>query len=207
MPRTDDSTKPLLLVVATDAEAPRGAGCEVLVCGVGKTAAAAATAARLSKGGVRGVISFGVAGAYPGEGLDVGDVVVATEVAVVDEGLETGAKFVPFARAGMSVPGTGWTACDVSLVAAAPPDARFRVVRGRVATVSACAGSTRLAAERAASGAVAEGMEGAAVAHAASLFRVPFAELRGVSNLCGPRDGARFELAAAVANAARLLPR
>jgi futalosine hydrolase len=49
-------------------------------------------------------------------------------------------------------------------------------------------------------------MEGAAVAYAASLFGAPFAELRGISNFCGPREGARFELAAAVRNAARLLP-
>ena len=201
-----DLGKNLLVVVATDAEAPRDADFEILVCGVGKTGAAASTAARLAKGGVRGVISFGVAGAYPGEGLDVGDVVVASEVAVLDEGLDAGDRFVPFARAGMSVPGAGWTLCDASLVAEAPPAPGFRVVRGRVATVSVCAGNVRLAAERAATGAVAEGMEGAAVAHAATMFGVPFAELRGISNLCGPRDGARFELALAVANAARLLP-
>jgi futalosine hydrolase len=202
-----ETAKSLLVVVATDAEAPRDADFEVLVCGVGKTGAAAATALRLAKGGVRGVISFGVAGAYPGEGLDVGDVVVASEVGVVDEGLDAGGRFVPFARAGMSVPGAGWTLCDVSLVADAPPGAPFRVVRGRIATVSVCAGVAALAAQRAATGAVAEGMEGAAVAHAASLFGVPFAELRGISNLCGPRDGARFDLAVAVANARRLLPR
>jgi futalosine hydrolase len=200
-------SKNLLVVVATDAERPRDADFEVLVCGVGKTGAAAATAARLAKGGVSGVISFGVAGAYPGEGLDVGDVVVASEVGVVDEGLESGDRFTPFSRAGMTVPGAGWTLCDASLVAEAPPDAPFRVVRGRVATVSVCAGAARLAAERAATGAVAEGMEGAAVAHAASLFGVAFAELRGISNLCGPRDGARFDLAVALANAGRLLPR
>ena len=196
----------LLVVVATEAERPRGDGFEVLVCGVGKSGAAAATAARLAQGGVRGVVSFGVAGAYPGEGLAIGDVVIATEIGVLDEGIETGERFVPFARAGMTVPGAGWMTCDQSLVGAAPRDAAFRVVLGRVATVSVCAGSARLATERAASGAIAESMEGAAVAHAATLFGVPFAEVRGISNLCGPRDGARFELAAALRNAARMLP-
>jgi futalosine hydrolase len=195
----------LLVVVATEAERPR-IDHEVLVCGVGKTGAAAATAARLAKGGVRGVISFGVAGAYPGEGLDLGDVVVATEVGVVDEGLQTAERLVPFARAGMAVPGAGWMLCDQALVGDAPENLEFRLVRGRIATVSACSGTARLAAERAATGAVAEAMEGAAVAHAATLFSLPFAEVRGISNLCGPRDGAPFDLPAALRNAARMLP-
>jgi len=198
------AARQLLLVVATEAERPSAFAGEVLVCGVGKTGAAAATAARLAKGGVRAVISFGVAGAYPGAGLDVGDVVVATEVAVVDEGLETGDRFVPFARPGMAVPGAGWTQCDASLVADAK-HAVFRVARGRVATVSVCAGTERLARERRATGAIAESMEGAAVAHAAALHGVPFAEVRGISNLCGPRDGARFDLATAIRNAATVL--
>lgn len=192
----------LLLVVATDAERPRADGYEILVCGVGKTGAATATARRLAAGGVRGVISFGVAGAYPGEGLAIGDVVVASEVGVIDEGLDDGARFVPFARAGMPVPGAGWTHCDPSLVGEAPPGAAHRVVRGRIATVSVCAGSARLATERAATGAVAEAMEGAAIAYVATSFGVPFAEVRGISNLCGPREGARFEIAGAVRNAA-----
>jgi futalosine hydrolase len=196
----------LLFVVATHAEAgpARGRG-EVLVCGVGKTGAAAATAARLARGGVRGVVSFGVAGAYPGRGLRAGDVVVASEVAVLDEGLEAGRRFVPFSRPGMDVPAAAWTACDDS-IARAPPRDGPRVVRGRVATVSVCAGTSRLVRERAATGAIAEAMEGAAVAHAASLFGVPFAEVRGISNLCGPRARARFDLATALHNAGRLLP-
>jgi futalosine hydrolase len=195
----------LLLVVATSAEVPPAFAGEVLVCGVGKTGAAAATAARLAKGGVRGVVSFGVAGAYPASGLAVGDVVVASEVAVVDEGLETGAAFVTFAKPGMGVPGAAWMPCDPSLVGDAPRDAAFRVARGRIATVSVCAGTERLALERAATGAVAESMEGAAVAFAASLYGVAFAEVRGISNPCGPREGARFDLRTAVANAARLI--
>ena len=195
----------ILVVVATEAERPPRFDGELLVCGVGKTGATAATAARLAKGGVRAVVSFGVAGAYPSEGLSIGDVVVASEVGVIDEGLDDGARFTPFARAGMPVPGAGWTTCDASLVVGMPTGAAHRVVRGRIATVSVCAGSARLAAERAATGAVAEGMEGAAVAHAAMLFGLPFAEVRGISNLCGPRDGARFDLLLAVANAARCL--
>jgi futalosine hydrolase len=200
------STGTLLIVVATEAERPQAGGGEVLVCGVGKSAAATATALRLADGGVRGVISFGVAGAYPGAGLDVGDVVVATEVAVIDEGLEDGAAFRPFARPGMPVPGADWAPTDPVLRSElALAGHGFQVVGGRIATVSVCAGSERLARERASTGAVAEGMEGAAVALAAARHGVPFAEVRGISNPCGPRDGAPFDLETAVRHAAAVL--
>jgi futalosine hydrolase len=74
-----------------------------------------------------------------------------------------------------------------------------------MATVSVCAGTDRLVAERARQGALAESMEGAAVAFAAARQGVPFVEVRGISNLCGPRDGASFNLAAAIRNAATVL--
>lgn len=202
---------PVLVVVATEAERPEGAGFEVLVTGVGKAAAAVATAERLLRGApVAAVVSFGVAGAYPGCGLGVGDVVVASEVAVVDEGLERGERFEPFAKPAMEVPGAAWAPADAALVdrLVSGPPPTFTLVRGRVATVSVCAGSLRLAQERVLTGAVAESMEGAAVALAAARCGAPaFAEVRGISNLCGPRDGARFELALAVRHAAEVLAR
>ncbi len=202
-----DGTNSLLVVVATEAEAPALEGVELLVCGVGKTAAAAATAIRLARGGIGAVVSFGVAGAYPGSGLEVGDVVVATKVRVLDEGLETGREFVPFDRPGMKVPASEWIATDPELRSTVPSSGGgdFAVVQGPVATVSVCAGSDRLARERAASGAVAEAMEGAAVAHAASHHGVRFAEVRGIANPCGPREEAPFELQKAVKNAGEIL--
>ena len=98
----------VLVVVATEAERPHGEF-EIVVSGVGKTAAAVVTAERLATGPpVPAVVSFGVAGAYPGTALAVGDVVVATEISIVDEGLDAGSRFVPFSRPGMEVPGAAW---------------------------------------------------------------------------------------------------
>ena len=204
----------ILVVVATEAERPAGpAGAAgVLVCGVGKAGAAAALSERLAERlangpAVEAVVSFGVAGAYPASGLAVGDVVVATEVAVLDEGLETGDRFVPFARPGMDVPGAAWAACDAALIdclVSGPPQA-FQVAAGRVATVSVCAGTARLADERGRTGAVAEGMEGAALALVARRRGVPFVEVRGISNSCGPRGGAAFDLETAVLHASAVV--
>jgi futalosine hydrolase len=195
-----------LIVVATEVERPSG-DFEVLVCGVGKTAAAVVTAERLAVGPpVPAIVSFGVAGAYPSAGLVVGDVIIATEVALVDEGLDAGSHFVPFSRPGMEVPGGAWTATDSSLVRRLAAGAhRFAVRSGRVATVSVCAGSHELARERSRDGALAESMEGAAVAYAARRRGVPFIEVRGISNLCGPRSGAPFEIVSAVQHAAEVL--
>jgi futalosine hydrolase len=196
-----------LIVVATEVERP-SSDFEILVSGVGKTAAAVVTAERLAVGPpVPAIVSFGVAGAYPSTGLVVGDVVIATEVALVDEGLDAGSHFVPFSRPGMEVPGGTWTPTDPSLVRrlASGTHRLFTVKSGRVATVSVCAGTHELARERSRDGAIAESMEGAAVAYAARRRGVPFIEVRGISNLCGPRSGAPFEIASAVRHAAEVL--
>ena len=204
------TTTRVLIVAATSAEAGAvrdvigdSREVDVLVCGVGKSAAATATALRLAGGGVDAVVSFGVAGAYPQSGLALADVVVATEVAVVDEGLAGPSGFTPFARPDMEVPGAAWTPACPRLRSALTVGTDVRT--GRIATVSVCAGTEELARARAAAGSLCEAMEGAAVALVAARYDVPFAEVRGISNHCGPRDGAPFELDAAVRNAAAAL--
>ncbi len=198
----------LLIVVATEAERPDldlGEDVQVLVCGVGKIGAALGVADRLARGGVTDVVSFGVAGAYPSLGLAVGDVVVATAVAALDEGRQDPEGFTPFDQ--MPVPGAEWRATDETLrgLIRSSRDGEFAIVHGRVATVSVCAGTDGLAAERLRSAAIAEGMEGAAVAEAAARGGVAFAEVRGVSNMCGPREGRPFDLTGAVASASLVL--
>lgn len=198
----------LLIVCATDGEIPDVPFGRVAVCGVGKAAAAVATMSALAAEPASGVVSFGVAGALAAH-LDVGDVVVGRTARVLDEGLETGDRFTSFADGPMPVPAgdaplrADPRLLDVLLVPASLP---FRLLDGDIGTVSVCAGSRRLADERAAL-ACAEAMEGAAVALAAAAFDVPFVEVRGISNRCGPRDGAPFDLETSVRNATRVLAR
>ena len=201
----------MLIVCATSApDTPcrqAVSGAEVVVCGVGKIAAASETALALARHRYGLVVSAGVAGALPRSDLAVGDVVVATKVRVVDEGLRTGSGFVPFDRPGMPVPGARWAVPDPewrSRVLSVQVQG-FRLRSGPVATVSECAGTDELAHERASQGFVAEAMEGAAVAHAAEHHRVPFLELRAISNPCGNRDGTPFELERPMANLAIVL--
>jgi nucleoside phosphorylase len=52
-------------------------------------------------------------------------------------------------------------------------------------------------------GALAESMEGAAVAHVCALHRIAFLEIRGISNLVGDRDREAWQVQRAVAGAGR----
>lgn len=173
--------------------------------GMGKTNAAHALTALLETRPVRGVIGFGIGGAYPGSGLDVGDVALATAAVYGDEGVQTPAGWMTTEGIGIPL----WTAGEsrlfnefaldparVERARAALADAGFAVRTGPFVTVSACSGTAALGAAmaRRVPGALCEGMEGAALAHVAAIYQVPLLELRAVSNLVEDRDLARWRI-------------
>lgn len=182
-------------------------GAEVILLpgGMGKTNAAHALTALLETRPVRGVIGFGIGGAYPGSGLSVGAVALATAAVYGDEGVQTPAGWISTEAIGIPL----WTADEgavynefaldaarVERARAALADAGFDVRTGPFVTVSACSGTGALAevmAERF-PGALCEGMEGAALAHVAAIYGVPLLELRAVSNLVEDRDLSRWRI-------------
>ena len=163
------------------------------------------------------VLQVGVAGAYPGSGLAVGDVVLATEEVYADTGvlapegwLSTEAIGLALARVGGREYGNAFP-LDRGLVdaafrvvgEAAWPEPRPRIAAGRCLTSSLVTGRAadgRALAER--WHALAESMEGAAAAHVCALHGVPFLEVRGISNLVADRDKAGWDLHGAAARAA-----
>lgn len=129
------------------------------------------------------------------------------------DGVETGAGFpldVKLVRSAAAVvQALDWSALDVQKAGKAA-DARGTpltpaVLLGPCVTSSRVTG-LRVEAEVIASrwGALAESMEGAAAAHVCGLYRIPFVEIRGISNLVLDRDRAswRVEQAAALAGRA-----
>jgi futalosine hydrolase len=75
----------------------------------------------------------------------------------------------------------------------------FMIQYGPSLTVGMVSGDVETAEERSMRyGAMAENMEGSAVAQACLLFNVPFLELRGISNTAGVRDKTKWRLAEAV---------
>ena len=166
----------VLAVVAVEAEreAIRDAVPDVLVAGIGPAAAAAAASAALAARRPDLVISAGIAGGFD---VPLTAVVVASRVVHADLGIEAPSGFEPLGAA-LEVAGADALA------------RRLGARAGTVLTVSTVTGTAaRAAALRARyPDAVAEAMEGYGVATAAALFGVPFAEVRAISNLVGPRD-------------------
>jgi futalosine hydrolase len=190
----------------------------VLAGGMGKTNAAQATTALLERHPVAGLIGFGVAGAFAGSGLDVGDVALATAEHYGDEGVAAPGGWISTAGIGIPLLDLGGTRrfnefpLDAGLVAAAERvlrDAGVPARSGPFATVSCCSGTRARADELAARfSPLCETMEGAAVAHVCEIYGVPFLEVRGVSNHVTDRDLSSWRLhdaAHAAAGAAALL--
>lgn len=179
--------------------------------GMGKTNAAHALTAVLETREVAGVIGFGIAGAYPGSGLEIGDVALATSAVYGDEGvmapggwLSTEGIGIPLAEVdgGRRFNDFPLDAARVEAARDALAAAGFRVRTGPFVTVSCCSGTAALGEQMAARfGALCEGMEGAALAHVAALYGVPFLELRAASNAVEDRDLSRWRIRAAAAAA------
>lgn len=200
--------KRLLIIVSVDkeAEAIGAIDCaEIVVGGIGRTnAAAATTETLLTRGPFDGVINAGIAGALPGGGLEIGDLVIASSCIYVEEGLLTPSGFVTMDAMGFAL---GDFAGNSVPVSDAMLDAADSLQVGPIATVATCSGTDAAAHEVVMrTGALAEAMEGAAVVHAARRLRVPAIEVRAISNTTGERTAQTWNIAAAFASLRRSLP-
>ncbi len=194
-------------------------GHELVVCagGVGKGAAAAATALLIDHFAPNLVLVCGCAGAYPRGGLQIGDMAVATEEILGDDGVQTAAEFLNLADIGL--PGAHRDGVNYynrypldSAVRAlfAPPLEQFArteavtCASGSFVTLSTCCGSvasTQQMYQR--WNAVVENMEGAACAQICALNKVPMWQLRAISNMVEQRDTSRWQLRPAMERAQR----
>ena len=202
--------KRILVIVAVEAErAALGARClaapevHVVVAGIGRTNAAAATAEALADARAAGapfaaVISTGIAGALPGSNLALGTVIVANACIYAEEGIA-----LPEGQGDMRVLGFPLGDFEGNRV---PVDGAlllaFRALGPAcaIATVATCSGTDAAALSvRTRTGAMAEAMEGAAVVHAARRVGVPALEIRSISNTTGDRATQQWDIAAAFA--------
>jgi futalosine hydrolase len=155
---------------------------DVVSSGIGAVRAAVATSSAL-RNGYDLVISAGVAGGFPA--AEIAGVVVASAVVHADLGAETADGF-----ASMADLGWGPIRFDLEDALTAEIAHRTHATVGSILTVSTVTGSQARADQlrTAHPDAVAEAMEGVGVYQAAVQVGVPFAEVRTVSNLVGPRD-------------------
>lgn len=188
----------ILWVAATPLElkcAPIRDGWARLATGCGPAAAGAVLGLELGKAGLPDlVVGIGVAGAYPGSGVEVGAVVRVRRESFADLGCEDGDRFVDLCD--LAIPGAGVErGYDLAC-----PDFLSKIVAVSGTTCSVCTGSSATASIRVArTGAAIESMEGAAWALACRAAGVPFAQVRSISNIAGDRDRSGWKLSEAVA--------
>jgi len=180
----------------------------LLHSGVGKASAAAAATALIITCRPALLIVLGCGGAYPGSGLEVGDLALATCEIYGDEGVQTPSGFLDMEALGLPlvdkhgkrlfnnfpVAASLLERITPSLGQAADVAGR-RLAEGPFVTVSTCSGNSQAGAALARrTGGICENMEGAAVAQVCALHNLPFLELRGISNLVEDRDLSRWDL-------------
>lgn len=186
---------------------PVGPGADLVVTGIGKSNAAGAVARVLDPARHSGAISIGVCGTLAEPAAGLGEVIAASACAFADEGVQTPAAFSDCAAmgfplgdfAGSAVPVTPAWLAEFTRAGAKP---------GVIATVSTCSGTDGLAREIARrAGAIAEAMEGAAVALVAHRLGLAAGEARAVSNTTGDRAMQRWDLPAALQGLGAFLAR
>ena len=188
-------------------------GTAEIVCvfsGIGKTNAAHAATVLTQEYSPSLIINFGIGGAYPSSGLKPGDIAVASQEVYADEGVLLKDGFHTLQTVGIPLLREGRRRyfnvfpLDARLcgrMTKAAEAAGFRSLQGVFATVSTCTGTKKRAVELSKRfTAVCENMEGAAIAHICKLCRIPFVEVRGISNIAEERDTSKWDIPLASAN-------
>lgn len=175
---------PLILVpTAYEADLLGFEGIPVEVCGFGLAAAGAGASYAISlhpQEAQTGVVLVGAAGSYDPGRAPIGSALVASAVRCRGIGVGEGQNH-------RSAGDLGWVEDDVIGLAGDG---------GELLSVAAAAATLERAASRASRfpDAVAEEMEGYAVAYAARLHGVPLAIVRGISNAAGDHDHERWRM-------------
>ncbi len=152
------------------------------------------------------VLHTGIAGAYEGAGLSIGDIAVATR----EQYLHTGVGNDPLNRSSLPfelIPGQpetreGLYRFEPDLVETwtdrleqASGQVKGKIVKGPFLTVSALTrGLAQADKLHDRFSPVMEAMEGAAAAHVSQCYRVPMIEVRAASNLAGERDKSKWDV-------------
>ena len=149
-----------------------------------------------AEGSFTHVVLAGICGAYPGRGLNIGDVVRVDSERVGDLGVvERDGSFTPWNK----VAGTSVQVYESSTLRGVPTWlSSLNSVAGL--TINCCTGMPAMAAERIQNFNVdVESMEGAACFSICRAFNIPCYEIRAVSNLATTRDKSTWRIKDALA--------
>ncbi len=182
-----------------------------LVTGLGPVETTLSLSCLLQKqsGGIDGVLNFGVAGAYPDNGIDLRadllDICLAEREVLGDLGICLQDRFERFTSADLQVEDSFVLDSSLLIVAGQALDhAGTAYKSGTFITVN-CASGTRKRGQllgREFQG-LCENMEGAAVARVCKQFALPCLEVRCISNMVEDRDKGNWKLKQACIRAGR----
>ncbi|MDD2364730.1 MAG: futalosine hydrolase [Desulfuromonadaceae bacterium] len=183
--------------------------------GVGKVNAAAVSAVMIDRYHPQLVINTGCAGAYIGSGLTIGNLVVASEEMLGDEGVTEPGGWKGLRYMNITSIEQGGLCCYNSLPLSRHASEKAMqladyygvfLMRGRSVTVSTCSGTKLRGSELSKQwSAVMENMEGAAVAQVCLRCGVSCLEIRGISNIVDDRDPKKWDIPKAVEAAQRFI--
>jgi futalosine hydrolase len=197
-----------------------GRGVVLLNTGIGKVNAAHSATCLIEHFPVKNVINLGVGGAYPGSGIGIGDVAIASKEIYGDEGVFTSGGVESLKRIGIPLVSIGKKKYFNEFPLNPPrplPTGQagpftkggnkdLNVKYGNFVTVSATTGTNKRAIElEKRFNAVCENMEGAAVAQVCAIYKIPMLEIRGISNITGVRDKRKWDLKLAAENCQKMV--
>lgn len=169
--------------------------------GVGPVNAAHAVTLAIAGSRPQRIIVCGIGGAYPDSGLTIGDVACATTECYGDLGATSPAGFLDLQAIGFPLIAGPPAIYNVLPMQLFPSPRRAGFV-----TMSSCTGVSAAArAIEARTGGAVENMEGAAVAHVATIHGIAVGEIRGISNMVTDRDTAAWRIKDAAAAAQEAL--
>ncbi len=179
---------------------------DLLLTGAGVFNAVHALTAYLEHKSPQLILQTGIAGIFPLSGFSIGDVVVATQEHYIHTGVQSDSvnpaplpfdliQDHPSTRKGIyQFDEKRVDQCYKKMVSAFR-DNLNKAGKGDFITVSTITGSKESAANLYASlSPIMEAMEGAASAHIALLYDIPFVEVRSASNFVGERDKSKWDI-------------
>jgi len=187
----------------------------LVISGVGKVNAAHATTFLILKYKPEVIINFGIAGAFPGSGVSIGDIAIAQREIYADEGIYMTRGFsdmrfigIPLLKNSNGKALYNELVFNERLLVSVMNSLQKKghlVKKGNFITVSTItATKDRADYLRKRFSPICESMEGAAVAHVCLKQGVNnFLEIRGISNFVGPRDKKAWDINAAVTGTER----
>lgn len=181
--------------------------------GIGKVNAAVCLTGIKERSPLEAVINVGVGGAYPGAGLSIGDIAIASKEIYGDEGVIDSGGWHSLKKIGIPLAEINGEKYfneyslenqmfkNVVKIAGSGTNINVKIKTGKFVTVSTTTGMLKKARQfRKRFGAICENMEGAAIAHVCVMSRTPVLEIRGISNMVGVRDKRRWNLNLAAEN-------